>query len=479
MKPLQRLARTGRIMVALGMSAGLLVGADSAELDTAAISDALEQKLGIAMATYREQSAQISAEKIALLQEIHALEDENIQLREQVASAVSVLEEDNKRFDALKNRRDELKTQSEFAEKFLQEYLDGFETRLHPAEDQLYFDQLRPLREVITAEESSLSQRLTSQVAAADLGLDRLEQLLGGDLAEGRVIDQTGRVLTGQIALYGPAAYFVGDDAAGMLQHHNGTIEPELMTMSSAAAAEIREFAEGGDGSLPLDVSLGNAVTVLESNVRLVDHVQRGGPVGYAILLLGAVGLVLSLIKLVDLGRFRTIESATVSTMVRAARSGQEEEALKQMGKVAGPVREMLEMGVHNIRANTVLLEELMLSVILRKRPIMERFLPFLAITAAAAPLLGLLGTVVGMIRTFALITVFGTGDPRALSAGISEALVTTELGLMVAIPTLILHGIFSRMIKRRFSDMERVAFEFVKNLSLEESGANSPSRTS
>ena len=83
----------------------------------------------------------------------------------------------------------------------------------------------------------------------------------------------------------------------------------------------------------------------------------------------------------------------------------------------------------------------------LRVRPTLERFLPFLAITAAAAPLLGLLGTVIGMIKTFQLITIFGTGDAKSLSSGISEALVTTALGLSVAIPILILHGTQDRLV--------------------------------
>ena len=85
-----------------------------------------------------------------------------------------------------------------------------------------------------------------------------------------------------------------------------------------------------------------------------------------------------------------------------------------------------------------------------------------MALTAAAAPLLGLLGTVTGMIKTFNLITIFGTGDAKSLSSGISEALVTTELGLIVAIPSLILHGLLSRMAKQKIGDLEQTAVSFM-----------------
>ncbi|MGY8690480.1 MAG: MotA/TolQ/ExbB proton channel family protein, partial [Verrucomicrobiales bacterium] len=99
-------------------------------------------------------------------------------------------------------------------------------------------------------------------------------------------------------------------------------------------------------------------------------------------------------------------------------------------------------------------------------RPKLERFLPFLAVTAAAAPLMGLLGTVMGMIKTFKLITEFGTGDAKSLSSGISEALVTTELGLVVAIPILIIHGILTRMARGRIGSMEGASMAFLNGLS-------------
>ena len=469
-----------RLMMGWGVLLALVGVVPAMAATPEAVADALEKKLVVAMATYREQSAAIAEEKIPLLQEINRLEQENIDLRAQVAASLASTADDNKRFDALENRRDELKIQAEFSSKFLQEYLDAFESRLHPAEDQFYKDQLLALRQRLADGKTPLIERFDRHLEGIATGFDRLDSLIGGHRANGRVVGPDGVIQRGDFVLFGPGVFYAskaGDaiELTGMLQHHSGTIEPMVIPLAGPNAGEIRDFVQAGQGPLPLDVSLGNAVAVLESNVRMIDHVRRGGPVGYAILALGAVAMVLSLVKLVDLGRFRTVDSSDIGGIVREARSGREAEAIALIGSVAGPVREMLEMGIRNIKANTVLLEELMLSVILRKRPTVERFLPFLAITAAAAPLLGLLGTVVGMIRTFALITVFGTGDPRALSSGISEALVTTELGLMVAIPTLILHGIFSRMIRRRFGDMERVAFEFVKNLSLQQSKSVSP----
>jgi CBS domain-containing protein len=95
----------------------------------------------------------------------------------------------------------------------------------------------------------------------------------------------------------------------------------------------------------------------------------------------------------------------------------------------------------------------------------LQSLLPFIAITAAAAPLLGLLGTVTGIITTFKMITVFGSGDVKTLSGGISEALITTMFGLIVAIPSLLLHAFLSRKARSILARMEKTAISFVNQI--------------
>jgi len=101
----------------------------------------------------------------------------------------------------------------------------------------------------------------------------------------------------------------------------------------------------------------------------------------------------------------------------------------------------------------------------LSAKPALERFIALIALTAATAPLLGLLGTVTGMINTFNMITVFGTGDPRMLSGGISEALITTKFGLVVAVPALICHAFVTRKVKGVLGSMEQVSIGFINGL--------------
>ncbi len=193
---------------------------------------------------------------------------------------------------------------------------------------------------------------------------------------------------------------------------------------------------------------------------------QQGGAVGYVIIALGLSALLLSVFKTREIGSFEVAEPKQVDGVLSALAAGEPDLARSKAKAVPGIGGEMLRTGVEFAHEKRGVLEELLFEKILRVRPTLERFLPFMAITAAAAPLLGLLGTVVGMIRTFQLITVFGTGDAKSLSSGISEALITTALGLIVAIPTLILHGALSRMAKRKLGLLEELSVAFVNGVS-------------
>lgn len=140
--------------------------------------------------------------------------------------------------------------------------------------------------------------------------------------------------------------------------------------------------------------------------------------------------------------------------------------AVKQRSQaVGGPVGRMLESAADHLDEPRELLEELFYEKVLESRLALEKYLPFIAISAASAPLLGLLGTVTGIINTFKLITVFGSGDVKTLSGGISEALITTEFGLIVAIPSLLIHAFLSRKARVVLGHMEKAAVAFVNQI--------------
>jgi biopolymer transport protein ExbB len=149
--------------------------------------------------------------------------------------------------------------------------------------------------------------------------------------------------------------------------------------------------------------------------------------------------------------------------------------ARKVCEKRRGAVARVLEVILINRHRSRQQQEELVYEVILAQKPRMERFLSVLNIIAAVAPLLGLLGTVTGMIGTFDIITVHGTGDPKMLSGGISEALLTTQFGLVVAIPALFAHAILSSRVDHVMGDVETNAMRLLNQLHVTSDRAKTP----
>jgi biopolymer transport protein ExbB len=167
---------------------------------------------------------------------------------------------------------------------------------------------------------------------------------------------------------------------------------------------------------------------------NLQERVQQGGLVGYLIIALGIIGLLIALERMVVLG----IASRKVSAQLKSDTPRQD----NALGRV---------LSVHdaNKAADTETLELKLSEAIFKETPTLNRALLFLKIISVVAPLMGLLGTVTGMIKTFQAITLYGTGDPKLMAGGISQALVTTVLGLCVAIPMVLLHTLVSGRSRR------------------------------
>ncbi|HMO65457.1 MAG TPA: MotA/TolQ/ExbB proton channel family protein, partial [Verrucomicrobiota bacterium] len=163
--------------------------------------------------------------------------------------------------------------------------------------------------------------------------------------------------------------------------------------------------------------------------------------------------------------RVRLATPMDVQQVLRALEQGNEQKAREHGRAVPGPAGEMLVAAMDHLDEKKEYIEEVMYERMLATKPRLEALLPFIALTATAAPLLGLLGTVTGMISTFSLISLFGTGDPRTLSSGISEALVTTKWGLLIAIPAVLIYAFLNRKAKGLLASMEQTAVSFINGL--------------
>jgi biopolymer transport protein ExbB len=201
--------------------------------------------------------------------------------------------------------------------------------------------------------------------------------------------------------------------------------QPESRYMQGPKA-----FASGEDDIFPfaIDPVRGQLMAILTQAPNLRERVDQGGVIGYIIITLGIFGVLLAITRLLIL----TLETRRIRRQLGDLDNPAADNAL---GRILLAYRQVAGLDIDT-------LELKMGESVLREVPRITSYLPLLKIIAAVAPLLGLLGTVTGMIITFQAITLFGAGDPRLMAGGISQALITTVLGLTVAIPTLLLHNI-------------------------------------
>ncbi len=201
-------------------------------------------------------------------------------------------------------------------------------------------------------------------------------------------------------------------------------------------AAELAAASEGLHrfGVDPTGPSGGSFLSALIDSPTLVERWHQGGIVGYIITGVGVFAVLLAI--------WRFIVLASVGSKVNSQLKSDKANTNNPLGRV-------LAVQEENPRMDAETLELKLNEAVLKETPAIESSLTLLKIIAAVAPLLGLLGTVTGMIITFQAITIFGAGDPKAMAGGISSALVTTVLGLCVAIPTVLLHTLVAGRAKR------------------------------
>jgi len=195
------------------------------------------------------------------------------------------------------------------------------------------------------------------------------------------------------------------------------------------STSELLNAAPGTFARFGLDPTRGVILAAYVDTPNLQERVNQGGIVGYVIIALGALGVLLALERLLML----TIAGSKVKAQLKRDTPSTD----NALGRV-------LQVYHSNRQADTETLELKLGEAILKEMPRLQRGILFIKVISVVAPLLGLLGTVTGMIQTFQAITLFGTGDPQTMAGGISQALVTTVLGLTVAIPTVLLHTIVS-----------------------------------
>jgi biopolymer transport protein ExbB len=219
----------------------------------------------------------------------------------------------------------------------------------------------------------------------------------------------------------------------GYLEHDagEGSISELLRQPDGRVLGSAGDLFDAESGYTPfgLDVTRGGILGLLVETPTIREKVDQGGIVGYSILALGAVGLLIAIWRFMGLSN----DSRRVSAQLK-----------RDSASTDNPLGRVLAAYESNRNADTETIELKLSEAALKEMPGLTKGLLFIKVISVVAPLMGLLGTVTGMIKTFQVITLYGAGDPKMMAGGISQALVTTVLGLVVAIPMVLLHTIVS-----------------------------------
>jgi len=233
--------------------------------------------------------------------------------------------------------------------------------------------------------------------------------------------------------------------SANDANNSSGKGELQRLTKQPAGqyAGQAKAFVKAAPGEIaqvPVDYTRGTILQLVVQTPSIEDKVKQGGPVGYVILALGAFGLIIALIKFFML--------FTSGSKIKSQLKKKQPNQNNALGRIMSVYTENPDSDIETMELK---LDE----AILRETGPLESGLSFIKVLYVIAPLLGLLGTVVGMIQTFQMITLLGTGDPSTMAGGISMALVTTVLGLIVAIPLTVLHSLLQSMARKQTQVLE------------------------
>ncbi len=444
---------------------------------TALRAQTLDDALQKAAADYRERvtraadelnrtRARIGAEKAPLLEQMRAAQDQVIAAESEMTRFETHREDVSEQRRKLLQELDAVRKTTSYVTTLAHDSLKSAADGLAPGEDQLVGDRLRALQAQL--DDASAGPRAATALDAAEFLVARTERALGGYRAEGHATSsETSEVQQGTFVFAGPETFFrpAQGGAPAAVRPREGAKYPVSYTLANWRPEDADRFFAGQPALMAADASGGKALRLKETTGTVWEHVKKGGVVALGIVAVGLLAVLMIFQKLRDLRRMSVDAPDKVEAVLKLVAKGARAEAARAVNTLSRTTRELFLVGLRYADQPANILEERLQAVLLEQRLHYERRLPLLAVIATAAPLMGLLGTVVGMVRTFALITVFGTGNAGKLSSGISEVLVATELGLVVAIPTLVAHGFLAHRIQRNLSQLERYALQFTTSV--------------
>lgn len=383
---------------------------------------------------------------------------------------------------SLENRLKTLKSENELSVSELKLEIDSLKEKSFQKE--LEIQRINEM--ILTVDKESIAKETNANVFSATLeqanvtlhpNTDQKEETVDGVVSkslellrentnlraeEGKYYLMNGSQVNGQVIYLGGVARFgLSDEGSGPLAPAGGGAFKLWQTTSTEKIQSLAQGVVPENLDLFIYDSPTKEVKIVEDK-EIIEVIASGGVVAWVIVVLGGVAILLASLKalfLIGLGN----SSKKVMNEISESVANSDLERAKELSQgCKGSIKRVVQSTLRNITRDREHVEDAISEAILHEHTSLDRFQAQIMIIAAISPLLGLLGTVTGMIETFDIITEFGTGDPKLLSGGISIALVTTELGLIVAIPVLVIGTMLSVWSNKIKDNLEKSALHIV-----------------
>ena len=416
------------------LSLSLLLATVPARADLDDVREELTRSIQTSQRELSAAEASIARERGELAQRLLGAQNRVLDLRERAVAARRLADEETLTLRQIETRLEAWREQSRFQRNLLAGFLDRTGRRS-------------------LSEQGEVDMRRDLALLAAHV--DAQQARLYPEWQRGRVVLPEGEIADGDVLTVGPVAWFrrTAPEQSGLIRK-DGDMTRVSLLFGGSSHAGIEDLHRTKAGVVTFDPTLSRALLLAEDDETVWQHLQRGGIWVIPIVLFALFASIAAAMKGVWLYRLPALAPALAERVRAVLGSEKSLQALSQ--QVQGPQAELL--GIALASATREERDDRLYATLLEQRNRLERWLGSIAMTASVAPLLGLLGTVSGMITTFKAMTLFGSGDPNVVSGGIAEALITTELGLIVAIPALLAHALMSRRVKSYFAQLENDA---------------------
>lgn len=387
-----------------------------------------------------QEQATITQQQSKLVDRVHKNVSQVTQLRAEAAAATRQQDDQLLDIKQLSERLSEWQAQANYQQQVLLELQQMLDPNKQATFDSQFsaVQSMKELNDYISAQRSALYP----------------------SVEQGSIVLTNGEVVNAETLHLGPVTWFLSaDKSASGLVDTTTDLPSVMLKATDAQHQQLQQIFSGQPATLFFDPTLEKLFKIEQNTESVADHLKKGGTWASPIILFALFALIIGLIKsvmLLRLPKLLPLFSERLSLIEKKGAVKQELTALQSQVKDAqhALINITLEHGVSQQR------DDQLFAYLMGYRHRLERGIGAIALVASVSPLLGLLGTVSGMIETFRMMTLFGAGDPAAVSGGISEALVTTELGLIVAIPALIIHAALNRRVKTRCLALEAQAIQ-------------------